>query len=68
MLKAIENLLEEDEDLSGMYLTEQALGTERSEDDHTEIELLLESYHKVCDEIVQVSSNLVNSIRNTEEM
>ena len=68
VLKAIDNLLEEDEDLSGMYLTEHIQGIVREEDDHTEIEMLLESYHKVCDEIVQVSSNLVNSIRNTEEM
>ena len=35
---------------------------------HEEVELLLESYHKVADEIVQVSSNLVSAIRNTEEI
>ena len=41
---------------------------ERGEEDHTEVEMLLESYHKVCDEIVQNSGNLVSNIRNTEEM
>jgi len=65
---AIDELLEADDDLADMYLTEKAEGKERAEDEHTEIEMLLESYHKVCDEIVQVSGNLVSNIRNTEEM
>lgn len=65
---AIDDLLEADDDLASMYLTEKAAGIERAEDDHTDIEMLLESYHKVCDEIVQVSGNLVSNIRNTEEM
>ena len=65
---AIDDLLEADDDLATMYLTEKAQGKERAEDDHTEVEMLLESYHKVCDEIVQVSGNLVSNIKNTEEM
>lgn len=65
---AIDDLLEADDDLVTMYLTERAEGKIREEDDHTEVEMLLESYHKVCDEIVQVSGNLVSNIRNTEEM
>ena len=65
---AIDDLLDADDDLASMYLTEKANGHERGEDDHQEVEMLLESYHKVCDEIVQVSGDLVNNIRNTEEM
>lgn len=65
---AIDDLLEADDDLASMYLTEKAEGIERDEDNHEEVELLLESYHKVADEIVQVSSNLVSAIRNTEEI
>jgi len=65
---AIDDLLEADDDLAAMYLTEKAHGLERAEEDHTEVEMLLESYHKVCDEIVQVSGNLVSSIRTTEEV
>ncbi|KAI9697428.1 MAG: magnesium ion transporter [Candelina mexicana] len=65
---AIDELLEADDDLSAMYLTEKAKGIERSEDDHTEVEMLLESYYKICDEIVQASGNLVSNIRNTEEI
>ena len=62
---AIDDLLEADDDLDTMYLSPRAEGKEH---DHTEVEMLLESYHKVCDEIVQESGNLVSNIRNTEEM
>ncbi|KAL8634859.1 MAG: hypothetical protein Q9228_007588, partial [Teloschistes exilis] len=65
---AIDDLLDADDDLVSMYLSERAQGKVREEDDHTEVEMLLESYHKVCDEIVQISGNLVSNIRNTEEM
>ncbi|KAK5162399.1 Protein arg-6, mitochondrial, partial [Oleoguttula sp. CCFEE 6159] len=66
---AIDDLLEADDDLAAMYLTEKVVtGKSREEDDHTEVEMLLESYHKVCDEIVQASGNLVSNIRNTEEI
>jgi magnesium transporter len=65
---AIEELLEADDDLSAMYLTEKTHDLHRQEDDHTEIEMLLEAYDRVCDEVAQEASNLVSSIRNTEEM
>ncbi|KAI1212592.1 cora-domain-containing protein [Annulohypoxylon truncatum] len=65
---AIEELLEADDDLADMYLTEKTHEIHRELDDHTEVEMLLESYHKLCDEIVQEAQNLVSSIRNTEEI
>ncbi|KAK7917128.1 hypothetical protein PG985_010736 [Apiospora marii] len=65
---AIEDLLEADDDLAAMYLTEKTHDVYRAPDDHTDVELLLESYHKFCDEIVQESGNLVSGIRNTEEI
>jgi magnesium transporter len=66
---AIEDLLEADDDLSAMYLTERrSTGNPRDEDDHQEVEMLLESYHKICDEIVEISGNLINNIRTTEEV
>jgi magnesium transporter len=65
---AIDELLDADDDLAAMYLTEKARGKRRGVDEHTEVEMLLESYHKLCDEIVQASGNLVSNIRNTEEM
>ncbi|KAJ0424318.1 hypothetical protein BJY00DRAFT_276432 [Aspergillus carlsbadensis] len=65
---AIDDLLEADDDLASMYLSERSKGVHREDQDHQEVEMLLESYHKVCDEIVQASGNLVTSIRNTEEV
>jgi len=65
---ALTELLEADDDLSSMYLSEKAQGMIRDEHDHTDVEMLLESYYKVADEIVQAAENLVSSIRNTEEM
>ncbi|KAK7756596.1 magnesium ion transporter [Diatrype stigma] len=65
---AIEELLEADDDLASMYLTEKTHDLVRGVDDHTEVEMLLESYHKLCDEIVQEAQNLVSGIRNTEEI
>ncbi|KAL2104895.1 hypothetical protein VUR80DRAFT_9373 [Thermomyces stellatus] len=65
---AIDELLEADDDLADMYLTEKARDIYRGIEDHTEVEILLESYHKICDEIAQEASNLVSSIRNTEEI
>ncbi|KAF7557521.1 hypothetical protein G7046_g6007 [Stylonectria norvegica] len=65
---AIDELLEADDDLAAMYLTEKAHDLYRGMDDHTEVEMLLESYHKLTDEIVQEAGNLVSGIRNTEEI
>ena len=65
---AINDLLEADDDLAAMYLTEHKQGKKRRDDDHQEVEMLLEAYHKVCDEIVEVSGNLISNIRNTEEV
>ncbi|KAI1755776.1 hypothetical protein F4782DRAFT_486945 [Xylaria castorea] len=65
---AIDELLEADDDLVAMYLTEKTRDIHRQLDDHTEVEMLLESYYKLCDEIVQEAQNLVSSIRNTEEI
>ncbi|POS86352.1 cora-domain-containing protein, partial [Erysiphe pulchra] len=66
--EAIDELLEADDDLAAMYLTEKSQNLVRGDDDHTEVEMLLESYHKLCDEIVQESGNLISNIRNTEEI
>ncbi len=66
---AINDLLDADDDLAAMYLTERrVVGKQREETDHQEVEMLLESYHKICDEIVEISGNLIGNIRNTEEV
>lgn len=66
---ALDDLLEQDEDLANMYLTEKAQGRPRDEeDDNSEVEMLIESYYKHCDEIVQTVGNLASNIRSTEEI
>ncbi|EPX72364.1 magnesium ion transporter Mrs2 [Schizosaccharomyces octosporus yFS286] len=65
----LDELLEQDQDLAGMYLTERLqTGKTRDHDKHDEIELLLETYYKQVDEIVQQTDNLVGNIRSTEEI
>lgn len=65
---SIDDLLEADDDLAAMYLSERGKGIYRVQEDHQEVEMLLESYYKFCDEIVEASGNLVTGIRNTEEV
>ncbi|KAG5437733.1 hypothetical protein PCANB_000446 [Pneumocystis canis] len=65
---ALNEILDQDEDLAAMYLTEKQQGKIRPHDQHDEIELLLESYLKQTDEIVQSVNNLVSNIKNTEEI
>lgn len=64
----IDELLDNDDDLAGMYLTEKFKGTPRSMDDHEEVEMLLESYYKHFDEIVQTINNAISNIKTTEEI
>ncbi|KAL9624392.1 MAG: hypothetical protein Q9160_001354 [Pyrenula sp. 1 TL-2023] len=65
---AIDSIREDDGDLSAMYLSDAASGQNRIEDDNTAIEMLLDSYYRICDEIVQSSDDLINNIRNTEDI
>ncbi|KAI5969844.1 LPE10 [Candida margitis] len=59
----LEDLLERDDELNDMYLTDPRSGT-----NHPEIEMLLESYYKTADEIVQTVENLRSQIKTTEEI
>lgn len=61
----LDELLESDEDLAGMCLTEKAEG---QTDDHSNLEMLLETYYKQCDEYVQQSEALIQDIKSTEEI
>lgn len=66
---AVEDVLDYDDRLAALYLTDRAAGRVRraAHDDLTAIELLLDSYYKAYDEIAQEAQNLVSSIHNTEE-
>ncbi|KAI5956855.1 LPE10 [Candida jiufengensis] len=59
----LEDVLERDDELNDLYLTDKRTGT-----NHAEVEMLLESYYKTADEIVQTVENLRSQIKTTEEI
>ncbi|AGO12022.1 AaceriADR359Wp [[Ashbya] aceris (nom. inval.)] len=61
----LDELLESDEDLAGMCLS-PAPGA--AEADASEVEMLLETYYKQCDEYVQQSGSLLQNIKSTEDV
>lgn len=64
----LDDLLEQDDMLCDMYLTDWKEGKVRIEDDHSEIEMLLETYHNHVDEIVQRTENAISNVKTTEEI
>ncbi|KAI5950872.1 MRS2 [Candida jiufengensis] len=58
----LEELLENDEDLAGMFLSNP------NADTFDELEMILESYYRQCDEFVQQAGSLLNDIKATEEI
>lgn len=47
-----------DDDLAAMYLTDKKNGLTRELDDHEELEVLLESFSKQVEEIVNEAENI----------
>ncbi|KAL8287403.1 hypothetical protein RQP46_003261 [Phenoliferia psychrophenolica] len=66
--ECLEEVLENDDDLAAMYLTAKLSGTPRDASEHEEIELLLESFSKQCEEIVSEVENLSANVRHTEDI
>lgn len=64
----LDDLLNQDDELNALYLTETHEGRPRQSFNHQEIELLLESYYTTIDEIVQTSQNLISQIKTSEEI
>lgn len=65
----LEELLENDEDMTGMYLTaKQEYTLEVSPNDFSDVEMILETYYTHCDEVVQQAGSLISDIKATEEI
>lgn len=65
----LEELLDNDEDLNDMYLTTLKLyNPSNNVTDYSDIEMILESYYKHCDEVVQQAGSLISDIKATEEI
>jgi magnesium transporter len=58
---ACDELLDSDEDLSAMYLTDKLKGKPRALHDHEQLELLLESFTKQAEEVVSEIDTMVVS-------
>lgn len=66
----LENLLDEDEEMANMYLTEKQVNKDivRPAHEHMEVETLLEAYLQVIDEHVNHSTLLNDAIDDTEDL
>lgn len=66
----LEKLLEEDEDMANMYLTEKSRSPNVSRNvmDHDEVEMLLEAYMQVIDELVNRADLLSDAIEDLEDL
>ncbi|KAG2234143.1 hypothetical protein INT48_002306 [Thamnidium elegans] len=65
---ALEEVLDNDDDLAAMYLTDKRAGKHRAPQDHEEVELLLEAYYKQTEEIAAKAATLRQHMRSTEEI
>ncbi|CAO3700110.1 unnamed protein product [Rhizopus stolonifer] len=65
---ALEEVLDNDEDLVALYLTDKKRGKQRACQDHEEAELLLEAYFKQTEEIAAKASTLRRHMRSTEDI
>ncbi|KAF9260583.1 Mg2+ transporter protein cora-like protein [Marasmius fiardii PR-910] len=66
--EALEEVLEQDEDLVAMYLSDKKKGAERELHDHKDLEDLLETFSKQVEEIVNEVANLESNVQSTQEI
>ncbi|EJD05505.1 cora-domain-containing protein [Fomitiporia mediterranea MF3/22] len=66
--EALEEVLEQDEDLAAMYLTDKKNNHPRSADDHEDLEVLLESFSKQVEEIVNEADTISSNVQSTQEI
>jgi magnesium transporter len=65
--QALHTVLEADNDMAAMYLTDKAAGKPRAEADHEELEMLLENYYEASGEIVEKADNLLSDVEYTHD-
>lgn len=63
----VQEVLNEDEDMVNMYLTDKRAGKPHALEDHQDVEYLFEAYFKASDSVVQEAVSLMDNIRRTEE-
>ncbi|KIJ29286.1 hypothetical protein M422DRAFT_71242 [Sphaerobolus stellatus SS14] len=66
--ESIEEVLEQDEDLAAMYLSDKKAEKARAMNDHEELEVLLESFAKQVEEIVNEAETISGNVQSTQEI
>lgn len=64
---AVQEVLNEDEDMAAMHLTDKKAGRPHELEDHQDVEYLLEAYYKASDTVVQETVSLMRNIQQTEQ-
>ncbi|KAH9477462.1 Mitochondrial inner membrane magnesium transporter LPE10 [Psilocybe cubensis] len=64
--EALDEVLSQDEDMDAMYLTDKKNNQEVV--DHEELEVLLESFSKQVEEIVNEAENIESNVQSTQEI
>ncbi|KAI9043291.1 CorA family magnesium transporter [Aspergillus affinis] len=64
---AVQEVLNEDEDMAAMHLTDKKAGMPHRMEDHQDVEYLLEAYYKASDRVVQETGSLMRNIQQTEQ-
>lgn len=62
----IREVLDTDEDLAGMYLSDRKAGKSHEIDDHQEAEYMLEAYHTAADALVESAGGAMDVMRKKE--
>ncbi|KAF5341532.1 hypothetical protein D9758_012591 [Tetrapyrgos nigripes] len=65
--EALEEILRQDDDLDGMYLSDKKNGIEKN-GEHEDLEVLLEGYEKQVEEIVNEVGNIETNVQSTQEI
>lgn len=64
---ALHTVLEADNDMAAMYLTDKIEGKPRAEADHDEIEMLLENYYEASGEVLEKTDKLMSDVDYTHD-
>lgn len=64
---AVKDVLNEDQDMADMHLTDKRAGKPHAAQDHQDVEYLLEAYYKSSDTVVQEAGSLLGNVQKTEE-
>ncbi|CAG8315008.1 unnamed protein product [Penicillium nalgiovense] len=64
---ALREILENDEDMATMFLTDRQAGRPHEVEDHLEVEYLLEAYYKNTDAIAESANALLGDLERTVE-